>query len=181
MKIGGVQLTGLNEAILVLPRSGGDLVIKARAIPDYEEFDKLCPEPKMPVMVTKNGVENNGDDINYVAAIAQREQMRIAYIYVKSLEPSNIEWDTVKTDIPSTWMNFREDFKKAGLSPVEINRIWGTVSDANCLSEDKLVEARARFLAGPGKGQPASSSPTTEQASTPSGAPANDSASAPQA
>ena len=181
MRIGGVQLTGLNEAILVLPRSGGDLVIKARAIPDYEEFDKLVPEPKVPVMVTRNGTENDENNVDYLAAIARRETLRIAYIYVKSLEPSNIEWDTVKIETPSTWTNFREDFKKAGLSPVEINRIWGTVSEANCLSEDKLVEARQRFLAGVGKDQPASSSPSTGQANTPSGAPASDSTSNPQA
>ncbi len=181
MRIGGKQLNGLNEAMLVLPRSDGDIVIKARAIPDYEEFDKLVPEPKVPLYITKDGTKEDTENADYVAMCARREQLRIAYIYVKSLEPSNIEWDTVKLDNPATWTNFRDDFKKAGLSPVEINRIWGTVSDANCLSEDKLIEARARFLAGVGKDQPASSSPNTEQASTPSGAPANDSASVPQA
>lgn len=181
MRIGGVQLTGLNEAILVLPRSGGDLVIKARAIPDYDEFNKLVPEPTMPVMVTRTGTLNDEMNVDYIAAVSRRETLRIAYIYVKSLEPSNIEWDTVKLEDPSTWTNFRTDFQKAGLSPVEINRIWTTVSDANCLSEDKLVEARERFLAGVGKDQPASSSPITGQASTPSGAPASDSTSSPQA
>ena len=181
MRIGGVQLKGLNEAILVLPRSDEDIVIKARAIPDYDDFDKLVPEPKMPVYVTKDGPQNDESNVDYVASCARREQLRIAYIYIKSLEPSQIEWDTVKIDMPSTWMNFRQDFQKAGLSPIEINRIWGTVSDANCLSEDKLVEARARFLAGVGNDQPASSSPTTDQASTPSGEPASDSASVPPA
>ena len=181
MRIGGVQLKGLNEVVLPLPRTAGDIIIKARAIPDYDEFEKLCPEPKMPVYVTKDGVKNDEDNVNYVAAMAHRENLRIAYIYIKSLEPSEVEWDTVKLDTPSTWLGFREDFKKAGLSPIEINRIWGAIAEANCLSEDKLVEARARFLAGPGTRQPASSSPTTEQASTPSGEPVSDSASNPPA
>jgi hypothetical protein len=181
MRIGGIEVKGLNEVVLVLPRSAGDIVVKARAVPNYEEFDKLCPEPKMPVILTKDGKKNDENNVDYVASCAHREQLRIAYIYIKSLEPSNIEWDTVKLDTPSTWLNFRKDFGDAGLSPVEINRIWGAISEANCLSEDKLEAARARFLLGAGKDQSESSSPTIEQANTPSGAPASDSASSPPA
>ena len=181
MRIGGLEVKGLNEVILVLPRTQGDIVIKTRAIPSYEEFDKLCPEPKMPVVITREGTKNDDMNVDYLKAIARREELRIAYIYVKSLEPSEIEWDTVKLETPSTWPNFRKDFEGAGLSPVEINRIWGAVSEANCLSEDKLEAARARFLLGAGKDQKRSSSPITEPANTQSGEPANDSASNPQA
>lgn len=181
MRIGGMEVKGLNEALLVLPRSTGEVVIKARAVPSYEEFDKLCPEPKMPVIVTRDGNKTDDTNVEYLKAVARREELRIAYIYIKSLEPSRVEWDTVKLDTPSTWLNFREDFKNAGFSPVEINRIWGTVSEANCLSEDKLEAARARFLLGAGTDQNKSSSPTIEPVSTQSGVPANDSVSDPQA
>ena len=175
MRIGGMEVKGLNEVVMVLPRSAGDIVIKARAIPSYEEFDKLCPEPKMPVVITREGKKNDELNVDYLAAVARREQLRIAFIYITSLEPSQIEWDTVKLDTPSTWMNFRKDFEEAGLSPVEINRIWGAVSEANCLSEDKLEAARARFLLGAGTEQKQSSSPTTAPVNTQSGEPASDS------
>jgi hypothetical protein len=180
MRIGGMEVKGLNEVMLVLSRTQGDVLITARAIPSYEEFEKLVPDPKMPVIITRDGTKNDDLNVDYLAAVARREQLRIAYIYIKSLEPSQIEWDTVKLDTPSTWMNFRKDFENAGLSPVEINRIWGAVSEANCLSEDKLEAARARFLLGAGTDQKKSSSPTTEPVNTQSGEPANDSASDPQ-
>lgn len=176
MRIGGMEVKGLNEVVLVLPRSTGDIVIKARAIPNFDEFDKLCPEPVKPVMTTKAGVVADESNPDYQAAVMQRDQLRIAYIYVMSLEPSQIEWDTVKLDEPLSWLNFRQDFQAAGMSPVEINFIWNAIAEANCLSEDKLKEARARFLAGQGQEPQASSGPSTAPTTTPSGEPASASA-----
>ena len=46
MKIGGVQVTGPSEEVLVLPREPEPIVFRAVAVPDMEEFHKLCPEPK---------------------------------------------------------------------------------------------------------------------------------------
>ena len=176
MRIGGVEAKGLNEVVLVLPRAGGDLVFKARAVPDYDEFEKLCPEPIAPAVLTKDGKKIDESDVEYVASMARREILRIAYLVVKSLEPSNIEWDTVVMERPNTWPNYKEDFKKAGLSIVEFNRVWGLISEANCLSEDKLEAARSRFLLGQAQERLASSSPTTEPGNSPSGEPANASA-----
>lgn len=169
MRIGGVQLKGLNEAILVLTRPDGDIVFKARAIPDYDEFNKLCPEPIAPAVLTREGKKTDETDRDYLAQLAQREVLRIAYIMVKSLEPSEIEWDTVKMEVPQTWVNYKDDFKKAGVSAIELNRIWALVSDANSLSEDKLEAARARFLRGQAQASSQSSSPSGEPGNTPSG------------
>jgi hypothetical protein len=99
---------------------------------------------------------------------------------VKSLEPSEIEWDTVDPDNPKTWTNYAEDLRGAGFSQVEVNRIVGLVWEANCLDEAKLEEARQVFLRGQQPVSDASSGPSTEPESTPSGVPASDSASDPQ-
>jgi hypothetical protein len=176
MRIGGVEAKGLNECVLVLPRADGDLVFTARAVPDYDEFEKLCPEPVVPAILTKDGKKLDDKDTEYLAAVARREILRIAYLVVKSLEPSNIEWDSVVMDRPNTWPNYKDDFKKAGLSVVEFNRVWGLISEANCLSEDKLEAARSRFLLGQAQARLASSSPNTEPGNSPSGEPVSASA-----
>jgi hypothetical protein len=176
MRIGGVEAKGLNECFLVLPRAGGDLVFKARAVPDYDEFEKLCPEPVAPVILTKDGKKADDGDVDYVASMLRREILRTSYFFVKSLEPSNIDWDTVVMDCPNTWANAKDDLRNAGLSIVEMNRLWGIVNEANCLSEEKLEAARNRFLLGQAQARLASSSPTTEPGSSRSGEPANASA-----
>lgn len=176
MRIGGVEPKGLNECLLVLPRADGDLVFKAKAIPDYDEFEKLCPEPVAPVVLTKDGKKTDEGDVDYVASMFRRELLRTAYFFIKSLEPSNIEWDTVVMDRPNTWTNAKDDLRKAGLSIVEMNRIWNIVNEANCLSEDKLTAARDRFLRGQAQARLDSSSPSIEPAISPSGEPANASA-----
>jgi hypothetical protein len=67
------------------------------------------------------------------------------------------------------------DFKAAGFSTIEINRIIGAVMEANALDEAKLEKARAGFLRGQRPVQEKSPTPTTEQPSLPSGEPAKDS------
>ena len=49
MKIGGVDPKTLpKEEVLVLPRGDQAIVFRAVGVPDYDEFDALCPEPKAP-------------------------------------------------------------------------------------------------------------------------------------
>ena len=176
MRIGGVKPNGLNEGILVLPRPDGDIVFKARALPDYDEFEKLCPEPVAPVVLTADGKKTDDKDTEYVACLLRRELLRTAYFFIKSLEPSNIEWDTVVLERPGTWTNAKDDLRKAGFSIVEMNRIWSLVNDVNCLSEDKLSAARDRFQRGQEQARQDSSSPNTEPGNSQSGAPVSASA-----
>ena len=182
MKIAGIDPGSLPaEDILVLPRGEENIVFRARGLPDMDEFDKLCPEPKPPVRLTKAGKEPNEEDANWRSAMLAHGRRRVAYMVVKSLEPSQIEWDTVDPDNPKTWTNYTDDLRRAGFSQVEINRIVGLVWEANCLDEAKLEAARAVFLRGQQPASDASSGQNTEPASTPSGEPASDSASGPQA
>ncbi|MCK9570341.1 hypothetical protein M0R72_15450 [Candidatus Pacearchaeota archaeon] len=169
MKIGGRVISGVNEEILVLPRADEPVIIRAKAVLDLEDFDKICPEPKPPGKLTKDGWVPMKDDVNYQKQMTQQTEKRIAYLVIKSLEPSQIEWETVDINDPRTWLNYTADFKSAGLSTVEINRIVSCVMAANALDEAKLEEARKVFLLGQRPAPEQFSGPTTEQPSSLSG------------
>lgn len=168
MKIGGVQIAGPAQEILVLPRGDQSLIIRAEAT-NLDEFDVLCPEPKPPGKLTKDGWIPDVDNENYRQTINNHNEKRIAYLVIKSLEPSEIEWDTVSIDNPKTWINYVQDFKNAGLTTIEINRIVKCVMQANSLDEDKLEQARKVFLLGQAQAQKESSGQITEQPIMPSG------------
>jgi len=149
MKIGGVQVNRC-EDVLVLPRKGEDIVFKAHAVLGMDEFHELCPKPVTPQKITPNGKEDNVT-AQHIKELTKWGERRYQYIVLKTLEPSNIEWDSVDVSKPSTWDNWIEDFKKAGLSDAEINRVQSLVLDANSLNESKLKAAREAFLLGQGK------------------------------
>lgn len=152
MKMNGTKLECPNEEILVLPRPSGDLVFKAKAVLDYDEFDKICPEPKPPVKVVKGGKkEVNIADSAYQAEISAHNERRMAFIILKSLQATEgLEWETVDMLKPNTWVNYVDELKSSGFSSVEIHRIVTAVLRANALDEAKLEEARKAFLAGQG-------------------------------
>jgi len=166
MRIGGVEVNGPNEVLLVLPREEGDIIIKARAVLDMDVFEEICPEPKPPALRTKDGVEPNIKDPGFKQQMANYNEKRLAFIVVKSLEPSEIEWDTVDPDNPESLENWQEDFRNAGLATVEINRIIQIVMEANALDESKLEAARQVFLRGQRQAAEKSSGQATEPAST---------------
>jgi hypothetical protein len=82
---------------------------------------------------------------------------------VRSLAPSNIEWDIVDPENPKTWTSYVKDFKAAGLTSIEINRIVQCVMRANSLDEEKLELARKVFLHGQAQAQKESSGHNSEQ------------------
>ena len=174
MKIGGVDPKSLpNIEHLVLPRGDSNLVFHARGLSDMTEFEKLCPEPIPPKVWTKDGWNANLEDRDYLAIMAEFGKRRLAYMVVRSLEPSNVEWDTVKYEVPGTWANWEVDLRAANLSQIECNRILNLVLEANCLDESKLKKAREVFLRGPQQEPGKSTSPSTEPETSPSGEPVN--------
>lgn len=150
MKIGGKKVTP-NESILVLPRPDGDLVIKARAADINDEFDERFPEPVAPLIQTKDGNFRDYKDPDYRRACQFRDARRFAFLVLKSLEPSNIEWDSVDIEAPNTWANWTTDMKDSGMSEVEIQRVISTVLAANSLDEEKIQAALDSFLRGQGE------------------------------
>ena len=149
MKIGGVTVKPCEE-ILVLPRQGGDLVIRARAANINAEFEKLCPEPIPPMITTKDGKRRDYTDEDYKRSVSIRDSKRFAYMVLKSIESSQIEWSTVDMLNPDTWMGWSDEMMKEGLAEIEITRIVNTVLAANALDEEKIKQAREAFLRGQG-------------------------------
>jgi len=147
MKING-SLVKPNEEVLVLPRMGGDLVIKACSVTTGTEFEALVPDPVAPGIRTRDGFKPDTKDETYRAAVKRRESQRFAYMILKSLEPSNIEWDKVSLDDPTTWTSWQDEMQAAGLSGVETDRIIMCVMSANSLDDEKLKAARDLFLLG---------------------------------
>lgn len=148
MKIGGVEVQGPCEEVLVLPRLTGDIAFRARAVLDMDMFNKLVPEPQAPGIRTKDGFRPNVKDENYMKMLEHYAEQKLSYIIIKSLEPSEIEWDKVKLEDPGTWHGWTEELKTAGISDIECNRIVGCVMMANSLDEAKLRQARENFLRG---------------------------------
>ncbi|MCI0559256.1 MAG: hypothetical protein MN733_12235 [Nitrososphaera sp.] len=181
MKINGTEVKGPAEEVLVLPRPTAiDLVFRAVAVSNMLEFESRCPDPKPKARLVAGGWKDWVDDPTYLEAIQKHGQLRFAWILLKSLEPSNIEWDTVDPKQPSTWLNWETDLKSAGLSQTEVNHVINCVASANSLNEQKLEAARQNFLHGVRMASEKSSYQNSEQPSTLSGEAASDSASDPQ-
>lgn len=148
MKINGREISGLHYEYVVIPRHDGDIVFKLQAIPNMDEFKKLCPEPQPPrVMVPGGDKRVDLDDAAYKAAVAMYGEQRYAYMVIKSLEATEgLEWDTVKITDPNTWTNWSNDLRNAGFTNPEINLIQLGMATANSMNQEKLDEARNRFL-----------------------------------
>ena len=112
------------------------------------------------------------NDPTYKQVLKAWADQRLGYMVMKSLEPSQIEWDTVVESDPRSWRNWSTDLRNGGLSDTECQRVMNLVLEANCLDEAKLKKAREVFLAGEAA-KVASSGLPTGQESTQSGAPAN--------
>ncbi|MHC4121406.1 MAG: hypothetical protein ACYSWO_28370 [Planctomycetota bacterium] len=174
MKIGGVEVKGPSEEVLVLPRpTGQDIVIRAQAVMDMTPFDSMCPEPKAKPVLVAGGFKPNEKDPNYLAAIQKHGEMRFAYIALKSLEPSKIEWERADLGNPASWLEWEKELGEAGFSRIEINRIIMCIMSANSLDDEKLEKARESFLLGLADAEEKSSGPRTEPPSSSSGEPVN--------
>lgn len=176
MKIGGKKLNGPNVMTLVLPREGeDDIVIKAQAVLDMEDFESLCPEPIPPSIRMAGGeIVKDVKDETFLKKVKEHNERRYRYIILKSLEATpGLEWETVNLRQPETWENYFEEMKSAGFSNAERSRIELLVFDANALSEDRLKEARDRFLRSQQQDRARQSSLKEEPSNMESGAPAN--------
>jgi hypothetical protein len=174
MKIGGIDPKTLcNEVFLVLPRGEQNIVFRAVGLKDMEEFLVMCPLPKPPGKLTKDGWVAHENDPTYQQVMLEWGKKRLGYMVSRSLAPSEIEWDTFKLDDPRSWSNWDADLRNGGLTQIEVNRVLGLVLEANALDEAKLAKARDVFLAGQAPMPVEFSGPANEPANTPSGGPAN--------
>lgn len=150
MKITGHTFTGPKTNIIVIPRDEGDIIFKARAILDYKEFDAICEAPKPPVR--KKPGETKGtpvfEDPEFQEKLDDYARKRTNYMILKSLEATEgLEWEKIKLSEPETWHLYEEELAGAFFSEVEVTQIINGVLDANSLDDEKIKEARERFLA----------------------------------
>jgi hypothetical protein len=150
VKLNGKQVFGAFEAVVAIPRLDGPLVFIARAIMDYEPFDKLCPQPKAPlIQFAGQAAVENIEDVNYKKAIDEWVGKKTHWMVLQSLRATpDLVWDTVIDGDHSTWANYQKEMATAGLSPAEQARIIMCVSEANGLDQSKIDEATESFLAG---------------------------------
>lgn len=156
MKIGGREIRGPMEEIIIIPRGSGlngdnnDIILIARAVLNIEDFEKLCPTPKPPTMIKRGvGLIEDIENETYQRTILDYSKLRTAWMIIESLrsiDGSDIEWDTVKKDDPNTWLNYERDLRNAGFSDFEKGRILAGVMTANGLNEERVKEARERFF-----------------------------------
>jgi hypothetical protein len=166
MKIGDVELKGPNIELLVIPRPGGDIIFKAQTVPNFKVFDAMVPPPKPPGRRPKEGFKPDVNDKGYLALLDNYNNQRISWLVITSIQPTNIEWEKVSLDDPTTWNSWSDELQAAGLSEIEVNRIVTTVMVANSLDEKKLEEARQAFILGQEMEASESSGPQTEQVTT---------------
>jgi len=176
MRIAGQEIKGPNEELIVIPRGDGQIVLKARAVLDYSDFERLCPEPKAPWILKPGGIkEQNFKDVKYIAAMRQRVVKQTYFMFIKSLEATpGLEWETIDMKAPDTWLNFEKELEASGFSAIERNLIQRGVMIANNLDEQKLEEARLRFIQSQAIQVSNGSSPEEEPTTTPSGGPAKE-------
>jgi len=150
MKIKGQTPQGRNVEIVVIPRPEENIVFFCEAIPNYEEFDKICPQPQPPERLYPGGVrKKNPDDPKFKEAMDEWGTKRTQWTILASLKGSpDLEWDTVDMEKPDTWKNYEKELRECGFTEIEMYRIIQGVLRANCLDEEMLKEAKKNFLQG---------------------------------
>ena len=147
MKLNGVALESPPDSVLVIPRGDSELVITIRPVMDFSDFDSLCPQPLPPVKNLPGGERQlNVEDESYKSKVVLYGRQRMAWMVLKSLEPSNIEWDTVKKEDPTTWVNYTDELRKV-FTPAEYNALIDKIMTACGLNQSMIEEATERFLA----------------------------------
>lgn len=179
MKIGGLKIEGdlakPNEDVLVLERPNNkQIIFTARAFQTLEDFETLCPSPTAPqIFQAGKGWIPQLSNETYLQQVEEYGTRHVGYIVIKSLEPSEIEWDLVKIDDPSTWGKWEEDLLNNNFSQRECNLVLKLCWDINNLDEGKIERARELFLRGQEEVSEKSASPATEPKNSRSGKPAS--------
>jgi kynurenine formamidase len=142
MKINGISVVGPQTEVVVIPRGDTELVIRAQAVLDFTDFEKLDPMPKPPVKMLATGeTQYNVEDPKYKERFANWAQEKTEWMILKSLSATDgLEWDTVKMDQPATWKNYRAELE-TNFTPAETNKILEIVMTACGLNQTKIEEA----------------------------------------
>ena len=178
MKINGMVINSAYEEVVVIPRHTGNIVFKARAISNFEPFEKLCPTPKPPLRQFPGGrTIEDVENPDFQKAFNNWAESKVHWMFLESLKATHgLAWETVDMADSTTWSNYQKELSAAGFSPAEQARIIQCVSQANGLDQSKIDEATESFLADQAALASTQSSPASAPSATPSGEPASVSA-----
>lgn len=144
---------------------------------NFERFERLCKMPEPP-LVTRPGQPPEADykHPKYRQDLLKYGERRIQYIFLESIRYTpELDWETIDSEDPTTWGNYRTELLSAGLTDADIERLYGAVLAVNNLDEEQIRVARDRFLAlKQAKDEALQSYHTEEPATTELGEPAND-------
>lgn len=149
MKLNGVKVQGPNIEYIVIPRgNGNDIVLKAQAVLDTKEFEQIVQAPKPGKKMLPGGIiKEDADDPIYKDAMKAYADLRYSWIVIQSLKATEgLEWETVDEGRVDTWNNWETELKDAGFSNTEVQYVMLGVANANALNQEKIDEARTRFL-----------------------------------
>lgn len=151
MKVNGKTISGPRVHSVVLPY--GDhpddyVVFKFRALTVKDNFEEVMPRPRPPRIVKPGQPEYfDIEDENYKKSVDNWGTKKVDWEFLRSISVTEgLEWASVKMDDPNTWSNWRKDLEET-FGVVDFNRIFGGFLAANSLDEERIEEARMRFLA----------------------------------
>jgi len=153
MKYKGKKVQGKNTEIIAIPRASGNLIFIAEAVPDWNDFNKYCPEPQPPTKLKPGGITTvNENDPLYRKKIEEYNTLRTHWLVIKSLQVTeDLEWETVDFTKSETWPNYEKELKDSDFTPLEIGRIVRGVMVANAIDDAMIEAAKSDFLATQGE------------------------------
>ena len=124
-----------------------DMEFKVQPVMDWDAFEQVLARPKIP-MVTIPGQKPKPDptDSDYLKKLDDWFEKRGQWVFLKSLEPSEIEFDEVDISKPETYSKVDEEFLKC-FTPMEYNVFMDEFNKANkppTHSEAQSVFAESR-------------------------------------
>lgn len=150
MKMFGKKVEGANVVTKVFPRDNGEqIVIRAKAIYDYKQFEDSIPVPE-PYQISKpNGqTEYDFEDKKYKQELEEYFLKKSYWMALKSLEATEgLEWETVDLSDSDTWGNYLAELQTC-FTPQELDLVATCILDACGLNRAKIEEATESFLKG---------------------------------
>lgn len=153
MKFHGTSMKGPSEEIVAFPRSSldgkqQDLVFILKAVLDFSEFEAICPNPKPAPMLLPGNIQTfDFKNPKYKAEVEAYGGKKMAWMFLKTIESSpNIEWETIDMKDPETWNNYLQELSPF-LTASQIVHLYNRAIMINTVDEEKMEEARNRFLA----------------------------------
>lgn len=121
----------------------------AQPVWSWDEFNEQFPRPEPKageVVFTKHGQQPDYDAPGYKQRIEQHNSRRWGFMILKSLEPSEVEFDNTSLTKPETWDQVEEILKRDEFSEFEFACIGNLIEEANGINSQKLEENKMDFL-----------------------------------